>query len=124
MQKRSISIQGNAKDPDSRGIWRPSIGRESVRKGGHDIEVKNSVKIDHDQAFDDDGHVLRTGANPIPTGTRSWAAAGVVRQLGSGSCRTVLFDSQPAGYSLSWPPRADALVSPNVGGERSAAQQC
>ena len=90
MQKRSISIQGNAKDPDSRGIWRPSIGRESVRKGGHDIEVKNSVKIDHDQAFDDDGHVLRTGANPISTGTRSWAAAAVVRQLGSGSCRTVL----------------------------------
>ena len=76
IQKRSISIQGNAKDPDSRGIWRPSIGRESIRKGGHDIEVKNSVKVDYDQAFDDDGHVLRTGANPKPRGTRSCAAAG------------------------------------------------
>lgn len=66
LQKRSISVQGSIKDPEQ-GYWRPSqIGRESIRKGGHDIEVKESVKVDPDSnAFDDDGHVLRTGTgNP------------------------------------------------------------
>ena len=64
-------MQGSIKDPEQ-GYWRPSqIGRESVRKGGHDIEVKESVKVDPDSnAFDDDGHVLRTGTATLKQACR------------------------------------------------------
>ena len=63
LQKRSVSLQTPSRDPEG-GIWRPSlISRDSVRKGGHDIDFKSSVKVDAEQVLDDDGHVLRTGAD-------------------------------------------------------------
>ena len=64
LQKRSISIQGSAADAE-KGIWRPSMGRESItRKGGHPVELrdpKGDIEVDTTQTFDDDGHTLRTG---------------------------------------------------------------